>query len=134
MENQTAYYPPVQPAGMVQTRPQTDIAAKKKSAGKFCFISLGFFVTSILLNLSWFFTDRFKPNTYMYHIKQMALYLGTAAFIAALVFMIVARIKCRESRLYRFYSNCSYSHRRIYRDPVLFHCKGFGLSLNAQLI
>lgn len=70
MENQTAYYPPVQPAGMVQTRPQTDIAAKKKIAGKFCFISLGFFVTSILLNLGWFFTDRFKPNTYMYHIKS----------------------------------------------------------------
>lgn len=82
MENQTAYYPPVQPAGMMQTKPQTDIVAKKKSAGKFCFISLGFFVTSILLNLGRFFTERFKPNTYMYHIKQMALYLGAAAFIA----------------------------------------------------
>ena len=30
MENQTAYYPPVQPAGMMQTKPQTDIAAKKE--------------------------------------------------------------------------------------------------------
>ena len=82
MENQTAYYPPVQPAGMMQTKPQTDIVAKKKSAGKFCFISLGFFATSILLNLGRFFTEHFKPNTYMYHIKQMALYLGAAAFIA----------------------------------------------------
>lgn len=44
MENQTAYYPPVHPAGMVQTKPQTDIAAKKKNAGKFCFISLVFAV------------------------------------------------------------------------------------------
>ena len=44
MENQTAYYHPVQPAGMMQTRPQTDIAARKKSVGKFCFISLVFAV------------------------------------------------------------------------------------------
>ena len=42
MENQTAYYPPVQPAGMLQTKPQIDIAAREKIARKFCFISLGF--------------------------------------------------------------------------------------------
>ena len=30
MENQTAYYPPVQPAGILQTKPQTDIAARIK--------------------------------------------------------------------------------------------------------
>lgn len=72
MENRTAYYHPVQPAGMMQTRPQTDIAARQKSAGKFCFISLVFFVTSSLLNLGWFFTDRFKPNTYMYHLSLNA--------------------------------------------------------------
>ena len=98
MENQTAYYPPVQPAGILQTKPQTDIAAREKIARKFCFISLGFFSASILFSLARFASDRFLSNTDMFYIGKMYSYLGTSALTVAEALMIVARIKCKESR------------------------------------
>lgn len=35
MDNQTSFYAPVQPEGMVPPKPQIDIAARKKSGERF---------------------------------------------------------------------------------------------------
>jgi hypothetical protein len=97
MENQTTYYAPVQPGVMVQPKPQIDMAARKKRARKFCFISLGFFAASILTNAAWILISNFASGIQMYYLGQALMSIGTVTFMAAEAFMIVARIKCRES-------------------------------------
>ena len=97
MENQTTYYAPVQPEVMVRTKPQIDIDARKKRARRFCFISLVFFAASILSNAAWIIISNFASGIQMYYVGQAFMTLGSVTFTAAEVFMIVARIKCRES-------------------------------------
>ena len=71
MENQTAYYAPVQLEAVVRTKPQIDIDARKKSARKFCFISLGFFEASILSNAVWIIISNFASGIQMYSIGTL---------------------------------------------------------------
>lgn len=73
MENQTAYYPPVQPAGILQTKPQTDIAAREKIARKFCFISLGFYAAAILLILTGLVSRYLLQDTIMHDIARIGM-------------------------------------------------------------
>ena len=97
MDNQTNFYDPVQPAGMAAPKPQIDMAAKKKRAGKFCFISLGFFAAGILTGLAW---AKFGSNStaLLQALQQIMFFLIFAFYFAAVAFMIVARIKCRQSK------------------------------------
>ena len=70
MENQTAYYAPVQPEVMVRTKPQIDIDARKKRARKFCFISLGFFAASVFSNAVWIISN-FASGIQMYYVGTL---------------------------------------------------------------
>ena len=100
MDNQTNFYAPVQPEGMVPPRPQIDIAARKKSAGKICFLSLGFFtITVMLLELSIISLIWIPGEVKLGFIKiiiSVIVYLVAVFLLAAFVLKIIAKVKSRE--------------------------------------
>lgn len=100
MDNQTNFYAPVQPEGMVPPRPQIDIAAGKKSAGKICFLSLGFFtITVMLLELCIISLIWIPGEVKLGFIKiiiSVIVYLVAVFLLAAFVLKIISKVKGRE--------------------------------------